>query len=834
MILSKDFFKKIFFSEVFLFALVILVMILKLGGLFQDGNLPGWDTSSHFVAFSKMAESYLPRGEISGYMTEWFGGFPLFQFYGPLFFVLTSFLWFLTFKTVSLFFIFRFAIFLILLAIVFAFWYFLKTFFNREIAKFGIITSLFFVFYPKAYAAGGIGAGAVIYGGLIPAVTGLVFLIFWLSFIEKLRQNPDSLFYFIGSVFLLFFLILTHTLSFISGLIVAFVFLIYYWREKLFLKKFLLVLFLGILLSSFWLIPFIQNLDITSSSTMGISVVNVFKDPLIALFPFNLRLLFSFETFPYFKFWALFLFVFTISGIYLLIRQRNYFLPLLFGIFFIFIVRDYLSLMFPQLSLHYYRFANFLFIVSLALGTYAIAYFFNSLENENKKIIKILFYILFPLLLIQAILLFDIGTNEFSPYLEELYDYKDPLIWKDEGFSYTKEVDFLINNVVKKLDDVFRIFPEIPSEEAFFFLGSPHYFTAKIPLVAGKSVITGLYAESAPLTPFIMPLIDVLTDGRNITWADNKLKALKLFYKQDFENHLERLKNFGVNYVIAYEPSFVKKLNSSPSSEFVGRTEHFFLFRLKEAKPFIYYPAYKPVLYFNHDNKISFRDISLVFFSGTSTMNVSLVDGGRKWSSNPELLEKEFLDNFSLLIVSGSKLSDKELKDLIAFNKPLIILNAPFALKEIYASSPLVHFIDYFKIIKEGKYRPYYNWPLGWQELFSLVEKYTLPLDNSSLDKIIIDKQTEKEIRFKAKGPVIINSGFSPYWRKVDCISDNSCLVYQVSPSQILVFSSGETVLYYESDNVKKIAIFVSLLVFVGLCFYLIARLFYFYLKKNR
>ena len=136
--------------ELWLFGGIFLLMAIRFAGLFSGQELPNWDAPGHFFALQKMAE-YLAQGQMSGYLHEWLGGLPLFKFYPPLFYVLTTGFWLATFKAVPLAFVFRLMIFLSVFSAAIGLWFFVRVFVGRFAARWAIALSAAFIFYPQTF-----------------------------------------------------------------------------------------------------------------------------------------------------------------------------------------------------------------------------------------------------------------------------------------------------------------------------------------------------------------------------------------------------------------------------------------------------------------------------------------------------------------------------------------------------------------------------------------------------------------------------------------------------------------------------------------------------------
>lgn len=795
---TRTIFSRIFDNqEVLLFSAVLVLMFLRLSGLFRNAELPGWDTPSHFFALSKMTE-YLSQGHISGYLPEWLGGMPLFQFYAPLFFIAVGGFWLLTFKLIPLALLFRIAIFLAIFSTSLSFWYFLKTFFNRRIARWGILLSLVFIFYPKIYSVFGIGAGAAIWIGLIAGTIGLSLALLWLSFLENLRKNPDSPGRFTLTTFGVAALVLAHTLSFIGGFICFVMYLLYHIRDRKIVLRGVIAFLLGLALAAFWLGPFAANLRLSSGDIRGIGTLAL--NPIYFLFPFKM---------PYLNLSAVVMLGLFLAGVYLLFKDKKYFpLLLLGGMSLFFIARNQLSLIFSELIIHYPRFLPFIFIFVLSPVAYALDWLWRCWTQDLTRR-KVYFVILVVFLALNFFYAFDI-KSEISPGDPFI---RQPLAWQWSEFESAAEGQALLDKL-KNINDAVRILVQMPPIEAEAYLGSLHYFTSQVPLRNNQNVITGLYVESGALAPFIMPTLEALTLGEAQAYGDVRLQLVKPFYNQDIGLHLQRLKKFGVNYLVSYSLGFTRRLVETNQVVFSDRTEYFKIFKLPDAYPLAYKAKYQPALYLNFGNKSLFREVAMALFAGSETFDFPIAEGKLKIAA----LNHDWLDSFSVMIVNGSGLCASDFEALLKLKHPLVILNAGGEIKNAIAAAVLnagdIHFVDNFEIIAKRRNLPYEQWPAGWSDLIGIISSYQDRYRISDADVVTLKQFSDQQIVFEGSGPIIVNSGYSPYWQQSNCAS---CQVFRVSPDQMLVFGNGEVELEYAADSVKKASILLSLLTVAGL-----------------
>lgn len=812
--IMKDLFTrsaKVLCSEKALFLILFLLVIARLYPVLQTALLSGWDTLPHFYALEKMAEEFLPSGHISGYVMEWFGGFSLFTFYGPLFYILVAGIWIATFKIFSLSLLFRAGILLVLLGFCVSFWYFLKTFAGKGAAKIGILLCMLFVFYPTELSPMGIGAGGAFFMGLFNGIIGLSLVLLFFSFLENLRKSLEekrpSVMWTVLSVISLAALLFSHTLSLFGGIFLGIIYFFIHVRNLVFLKKIGAVLFLALLIASPFIIPFLGNIGLSAGSPAGIG--SSMSDPFLYVFPFDLQKLSSLEGILSFEFWALIFLFFSVAGFVAELKEKRYFIPLSFILSLLFLSRNYFLAMFPKFAIHYYRFLPFVFVLALMLASIGVRALYERAHGSRNK--KIAVGILVFFMIFQSYALFSVNASEknrFSLFGETYIPYH----WNIEDYGSAKEGAFLLERL--KVYSPQRVIVE-PSPVGYLSsLGSTHYFTGMIPMKNGQSTLYGLYAESSGNSPFIFSSIEGLLQYP-FNWGDVRLSSsVPSFFSQPPEYHVKRLAHFGMDYFVAFGEKTRERISSVENAKLIEKTNNFAIYSIQDHKELAYPAKYKPALYINLDRALPFREIALAAFDHINLIDFPIADGG---SSLARIRENAPL--FSVIIVSASSMSEEEKNTLLSLPNPLVLLNANPA---IYDESRGATTIDGFRELpypvslyalrpKPGSWESFQN------ALVALKERFLL--DETSYEPPSLFTNTE--IRYTGYGPMIINAGYFPYWKKDRCASGN-CAVWRVTPDQMLVFSDGLTVLHYEPNVLKKVLMFISYGTIAGLLIFAI------------
>ncbi len=771
-------------AEIFLFGLVFLLILIRFGETLFSTELPGWDTPSHYYTLSKMTFDYLPNGQISGYMFEWLGGMPLFQFYAPLYFIVVGSLYWVFFGQIPLVFLFHLSLLVLLFFLVFSFWFFLKTFFDKGVARWGIIISLVFIFFPLSYAPVGMGAGGLLEIGLVPGFLGLSFVLLFLSTIEGWRKNQNQSIYFVYLSIVWFLLILTHTLSTIAAGFLFGIYVLLNVRNPKFILKLLASFLFGCLLSAFWLIPFIFGLGLTS--TEALEIKNLFS----IIFPLEIQ---------YYNIVTAINLFFVVCGMFLLFINKKYFFIILSISFTLFVFDGYKFLNFLGFPVHYYRFISIVYFLVLAYISYFLNWFWHKFASSSSR--RILYTCLF---------LFTYFISGFVLFDSRHYgDLNDSVNFRSISFDQSDfPMDKEARKVIKKIsefDDVYRIMVEMTDTESSINLGGPAYFVTKIPQYTNLDSISGQYAQSSPLTPYIMPTIAALTNHKTRTWGENNLDKLIFFSQQDIDIQLNRLELLGVNYVVSYSDDFSDKIIGLDDVFIVDQTDNFKILKLINASPYIYSSKFKPAVFVNTNNYISFKDLSQLMFAHEELFNLPVINGGKSIID----LDERMINHSSLLVVSASEISNKEKEHLSQIDVPIIFIGDTKPNIDIDSNKIEFSKMDRFKGVvnsnKTDDLNGFYEKVLGFKK------------DNFLISSVEVKELTNKNIKIRnAEGFTMLNFGYSPYWKTKKC---SDCQIFQVSPSQMVVFGEGDIELEYTADLTKKISAIISILSFMLLIF---------------
>ncbi len=760
--------------EASLFAADFAVILARLGGFLVDESPPGWDLPGHYFAFLKMARDYLPHGHVTGYLTDWLGGIALFQYYAPLLFIIMAGLWLLIAKAISAALFFRLVVFLTVCLLPVAIWYFARTFLGRRAALWALALSPAFVFYPKFYAALGIGAGSVLWVGLFPGALGVVLVFVALALAERLRQKQKSRALFVLLAVTVFGLAAGHTVSLIIGTLIFGAYALAHWREGGFVLRAAAAYGVGLALSAWWLVPFAAGNFVTATEVRGLAELKTHS--LLLFFPARI---------PYLGVAAILLMAAALAGLWTLaVRKRADLLAALALLGALFFGRLVVSWLFPTFTMHYERLFPFIYFLLIAAAADACRFVD---EKWADAVFRRRAYLAVGVVFVAAmyVVMFDYKT-EFS-WSDP--DARQPTPWTWSEFPYDAEGRQIVD-LMKRQPDVRTVFAQMPTADALAYLGSYLYFDDALPLENGQRALGGLYVESSPLTPFVMPTVEAATQGASRGHGDIRIRWLAPFIHQPEEVHLDRLRFFGVSHVIAYTPAFIDELRRASGVSEVGGTDHFRVFRLDRAAPLARTVPYLPAVYLDLDGRLPFRDLAMVLFAGERSFDFPVIDGARDLSALQKLRPEEY----SYVIVSAGEARAGDLRTLSTLGHPLVVLGrtrpADAAPEDIYLPAPAripltnTDWLD--------------AWPTGWPELqdavASLKDQYFRP-ENGPVE---LAWQGERGLSFSSGGPVLLDLGYASYWRTT---GDSNSAVWPVSPAFMLVTGDGERHLAYGPDR---------------------------------
>jgi hypothetical protein len=453
------------------------------------------------------------------------------------------------------------------------------------------------------------------------------------------------------------------------------------------------------------------------------------------------------------------------------------------------------------MTVHFYRFSPVLFFLSVSMSAFALD-FFQKTFIRNKKQNVILIFLCIALVL-HGQMTFSREANSLDPQNTNTYYSKIPMNWSYADYPYYTEGQEVLSRLAKRTDAQ-KILIVVPADILAGYLGSPHYFDSMIPMKNGQNDILGLYAESSPLTPFIMPTIRALGENKVLSWGENQLSLTSDFINQPYETHLGRIFDIGVNYIISSDLSITAKLLKSQMVTLEDSTEHFFIFKAKKSSPDVFTPRILPFAYIRGTNGIEFREIGKAVYAGKTTYDIPVLN--LKNSSIEEFSRETTPESFSGLIFSGEKIDSNTLSLLEKINVPVVVISNSVSDEDV-AAHPSLRFITIFESLEENFVSVHRNPAYGWRLLHNELE--SLSIKNETSTPVLVSFSSKKmtietDTRFS-----ILNIGYSPYWKIKNC---DTCRIFEVSPARIAIEGTGIIEIAYDtSDTASRTGNYISI-----------------------
>lgn len=730
--------------------------------LLHNRVLPGWDTTPHFYLLTKMVE-FIKMGRVSGYDALWFGGFPAFTFYGPLPYIIMALLFLASGGMIGIALAFNLFIFALPILFLAAVYYAARVWFGKNAGPVSLIFGTFFLTAVREYAYVGTGINSMIAIGLFSSFFAICLMVFFLGVIENQRKYNKWKYLVWGAV-LLSMLLLTHAMTTLFTLVLLGVFTLIHFKK--FWKSALIMGLGALILSSWWLIPFLKNLSLSSGQEIG--MMGVGNDPLFVLYSFptflgenKLTMLFSVVPVVLFLICGL-------IGIVTSAKGKKGFFVWSFLLTLILLPREYFFAYF-DLPVHYYRFTADVYVLNIFLATAGALYLFDRLQ-KFKKIRGQIFRGLFVGIMIVALLVsyFD-HLNLSENYRNYTHKYK--FAEYTDSANAAEVLSYLSGKNIRNR----VVVPTLPYFQDT--LGSPHYFGTFLPLNFKISVIPGLLAESALSTQFVMPVVTKI--GTSLNWGNTALLGDYKFSSQDMNSMIKRLGLYNVEYVLLTKDSAANLLSNTDKKLLVVDREigNFTLLRLREFRPFIEATNYKPFLYIDRGG-MDFLTFSKEWFKTVDLFEMPVIYTDKSLESLPEE-EMAQIDGFIVSLENGEIVDDGELKEWMAYGKKLIFLNGKMEENGKVSLSEDVKFLWPFEV------------NMGIENVVQMLKEFNH--EKIVRKEIVPVVKQNMSVRFASVGGTLINYSYFPNWES----TDDSQTIYWATPTMMWVFGDGEEELAY-------------------------------------
>ncbi len=747
-----NFFRKNYFD---LIAWIVCIGLITytLSPILGNEIIAGWDLISHLYLVEKMAE-FIRHGNVSGYDGNWFGGYPVFTFYGPLPYIIIALPNIVSFGLIPLNFLFNLFLFLLPLFFLFSIYYTSRIWFGKNNGPFSLFFGLLFLFYVKEFSYSGIGINAEIYLGLFSNLFAISLMMLLFGFIKNHELKKDKKTIITGS-FLLAMIILTHVLTTLfTGVLL---FILFLNKRKILWKKLILIFLFALLISSFWLIPMLTNINLISGGELGL----IIEDPLFILYPKvnNIFIDPDLSQIP-----GLILLIFTIIGLAKLFKSNSNFWAYAFIFTLILLPREYLKYVL-DLPVHYYRFLAHIATINVLIAGFGLEYIFKNMSKLKSSLRIILgitvSYLILLTLTISVFFNFDLMRGYYF-HIDEYPDYERA----DEMLSYINKLhlsgrittDALVSNQLN--------------------LGTPHFFFDLLPLRYDIPVFPGLLAESSLSGGFIIPTIASINEN-SLRWGNVDLLYDEIFNNQSIDSMIKRLGLYNTEYLLisgSDTERMISKLSDKNLISLEKKISTFMLFKLNSFKPLLEATDYKPFLFVDNGG-INFKTFALEWYKNTDIFDYPVIYTNK---SLDELSDYDLsnIGGFIISLKENSPLSHEEYQEWHGSGKNLIFLNAVAEFN--------VDNIDDVDVISPFEVNN------GIKKMASLLKAFN---ENEIITKKIEPKVMEDEhIEFEANGGVLINYSYFPKWKS----KSPEQTVFWATPTMMFVFSNGKSELFYD------------------------------------
>lgn len=575
---------------VLLLTFLFLLSYFETEYLFLKTITTGGDTASHFYTAHYLKEYLLPNGKIIGWTQGNYAGFPLFQFYFPLPFILAVLLGYLIPLTISFKLTSVLGIFLLPVA---AYYCFRKMRFEFPIPVFGAVGTLPFLFIEANSMWGGNILSTL--AGEITYSLGFAFSFF---FIGSLYDGLTKQRHVVRNAVLIALTGLCHGYTLLFAGLASLFFLI---TTENFIKKFFYlarVHTLGFCLMGFWILPLLWNLPNTTryNFVWVIQSISEVFPPILIPFIAIALLGRAADT-------GMFFFKIGFRGkdsgrgkvqppgvwdariLYL------WFCVLVGGVFYLIAYR---------VNVVDIRFLPFLQIFLVLIGAVELGRFIKKVKGKA----------LVPyILLIFTVLWVDHHSVQV----------RDWIVWNYSGFEkkHAWPIFQSINHYLSGSESDPRVvYEHSPSHNS---MGTLRAFES-LPFFSGRSTLEGIYMQSSISSPFVFYIQSEISKERSCPLPDYGCSSLNL------KNGIRHLKMFNVRDFIVLTPEVKAEIKKFPEWALKKKFGQYEVYELTTNENRYVSPLrYEPVLFESDRWKLaSYRwfknpqlnDVHLVFAEG--------------------------------------------------------------------------------------------------------------------------------------------------------------------------------------------------------------------------
>lgn len=519
---------------------LFLLSYFKPSLILSETIISGGDTASHYYPAKYLKEYLIPNGKIVGWCPGNYAGFPIFQFYFPLPFLLIAFLSYVisfqvAFKSITIL-----GIFLLPLC----------TFLSMKMMKFKFPLPIFAAIFTLAFL---FHQGNSMWGGNIPSTLAGEFcysisLALAILFIGLLYQGLKEKRYILLNSLLLFCIALTHILMLFFVIIVPIFFLLERDKIKLNFLYLFKIYFLAFLLTAFWSIPFVFKLPFTTTYNFVWHI-----DSLKTVFPDILL-----------PFLALAIFGFLFS-----LRKKD---KKIWYISFSIVAALILYLIASTIGVVDIRFVPFIQFIPMLLGAYGLWYLIKNFKGK---------WLIAVIVLLLTVFWVDYNVTYIPGWIK----------WNYEGFE-NKQLWNPFHEINKYLKGNFSD-PRVVFEHSDLHnsIGSTRAFES-LPLFSGRGTLEGLYMQSSISAPFVFYIQSEIGKQHSCPfWMNWECTNFNI------SNGIKHLKMFNVKHMIARSNEAKNALKSNKDVGLVKTIEPYEIYEIKNISGrYVELLDYEPIL----------------------------------------------------------------------------------------------------------------------------------------------------------------------------------------------------------------------------------------------
>ncbi|MFB6075585.1 MAG: 6-pyruvoyl-tetrahydropterin synthase-related protein [Candidatus Aenigmatarchaeota archaeon] len=583
--------------------------------LLLETTTSGGDMGSHYYPAKYLKNELIPRGQITGWSHGWYAGFPIFQFYFPLPFLLivllSNFIPFsISFKIIT-----TLGVFLLPL---FSYFSFKLLKYRFPVPIISSTLSLSFLFMEANSMWGG-NIASTLAGEFSFSISLSISILFLGSLYRGLKERK----YWIHNGILFALIVFSHS---ITGMVVFFttIFFLLQKNRKNNLKYLIKTYMLSLLLISFWFLPLIANIGYTSgyAGNWSAKIYEIFP-PIISIF-----------------------FPLTVIGILHGFRNKD---KRIFYLLFFVLVAFSFFLLGEKSGVINIRFLPFVQLMLLLIGSTSFLLF------RKLKMVELL-----PVILIIFMVLWVNYNVEFiSTWIDWNYKgFENKELWNE----YSS-----VNNYLRGNENYSRVVYEHSGEHDK--AGTPRAYES-LPLFSGRSTLEGLYMQSSISTPFVFYIQSEISKEQSCPLYREYPCTFT-----DIERGTEHLKMFNVKHFIAVSDYVKGKLMENNDYELKKTYGIYQIYELKDYNDgYVHVPKRSPVKIDGDWKKVFYE-----WFQNESLLEIPLVSSKRTENRLEELPKINSLEKIPRTEIKSDCIIREDIKpEIIEFEtncigKPHII-----------------------------------------------------------------------------------------------------------------------------------------------------------------